>query len=97
MEAPESRPAGASSAAPAVVAVPRSVIRVGADKSLADRRIKVGLGRFLHPAMSQLFPRSANATARMSLAALLVLVLTGGWVVFTLMRSGWVTKQHEIV
>ena len=47
--------------------------------------------------MSQLFPRSANATARMSLAALLALALTGGWVVFTLMRSGWVTGQHEIV
>jgi hypothetical protein len=47
--------------------------------------------------MSQLFPRSANATARMSLAAVLGLVLTGGWIVFTLMRSGWVTKQHEFV
>ena len=47
--------------------------------------------------MSQLFPRSANATARMSLAAVLGLVLTGGWIVFTLMRSGWVTGQHEFV
>jgi hypothetical protein len=47
--------------------------------------------------MSQLFPRSANAIARISLAGILVLVLTGGWIVFTLMRSGWATKQHEIV
>jgi len=47
--------------------------------------------------MSQLFPRSANATARMSLAVILGLVLTGGWIVFTLMRSGWVTKQHAFV
>jgi hypothetical protein len=47
--------------------------------------------------MSQLFPRSANAIARMSLAGVLAVALTGGWVVFTLMRSGWATKQHEIV
>jgi hypothetical protein len=47
--------------------------------------------------MSQLFPRSANATARMSLAAVLGLVLAAGSVVFTLMWSGWVTKQHEYV
>ena len=47
--------------------------------------------------MSQLFPRSANATARMSLAVILGVVLTGGWVVFALMRSGWVTKQHAFV
>jgi Cytochrome c7 and related cytochrome c len=47
--------------------------------------------------MSQLFPRSANATARMSLAALLAVALTGVWVVFTLMRSGWVTGQNEFV
>jgi len=47
--------------------------------------------------MSQLFPRSANATARMSLAGVLGLALFGGWVIFTLMRSSWVTKQNEFV
>lgn len=47
--------------------------------------------------MSQIFPRSANATARMGIAGGLGLVLFLGWVVFTLMRSGWATKQHEIV
>jgi hypothetical protein len=47
--------------------------------------------------MSQLFPRSANATARMSLAGVLGLALFGGWVMFTLMRSSWVTKQNEFV
>jgi hypothetical protein len=47
--------------------------------------------------MSQIFPRSANATARMSLAAVLGLALFGGWVILTLMRSSWATKQHEIV
>jgi hypothetical protein len=33
----------------------------------------------------------------MSLAAVLGLVLFGGWLIFTLMRSSWVTKQHEFV
>ena len=47
--------------------------------------------------MSQIFPRSANALARASLAGILSLVAVGGWVVFTLMRSSWVTKQHEFV
>jgi hypothetical protein len=47
--------------------------------------------------MSQIFPRSANALARTSLAGVLGLGLFLGWVVFTLMRSGWATKQHEIV
>lgn len=47
--------------------------------------------------MSQIFPRSANALARMSLAGVLGLVLLLGWVVFTLMRSSWATKQHEYV
>src|SRR5689334_14429081 len=47
--------------------------------------------------MSQIFPKSANALARASLAGVLGLVLLVGWVVFTLMRSGWVTKQNEIV
>jgi hypothetical protein len=47
--------------------------------------------------MSQLFPRSANALARMSLAGVLSLAAVGGWVIFTLMRSSWVTKQLEFV
>lgn len=47
--------------------------------------------------MSQIFPRSANALARMTLAGLLGVVLFAGWVIFTLMRSGWATKQHEVV
>jgi hypothetical protein len=47
--------------------------------------------------MSQLFPRSANALARMSLAGALSLAAVGGWTIFTLMRSSWVTKQMEFV
>ena len=47
--------------------------------------------------MSQLFPRSANALARSSLVAVLTLVLFGGWLVVTLMRSSWATKQYEFV
>ena len=47
--------------------------------------------------MSQIFPRSANALAKSSLAGVLVLVLFLGGVVFTLMRSSWATKQNEYV
>jgi hypothetical protein len=47
--------------------------------------------------MSQIFDRSANATARMSLAGVLGVALLGGWIVFALMRSSWATKQHEYV
>jgi hypothetical protein len=47
--------------------------------------------------MSQIFPRNANALARTSLAILLTLVLIAGWLVFTLMRSSWATKQDEFV
>ena len=47
--------------------------------------------------MSQIFPRSANATARMSLAGLAAVVLFVGWTVFTLMRSSWATGQREFV
>jgi hypothetical protein len=47
--------------------------------------------------MSQLFPKSANALARASLVGILTLVLLVSWVVFTLMRSSWVTKQDEFV
>lgn len=47
--------------------------------------------------MSQIFPRSANAIARMSLIGGLSFVALVGWIVFTLMRSSWVTKQNEII
>ena len=47
--------------------------------------------------MSQIFPKSANALARMSLAGALGFALFLGWVVFTLFRSGWATKQNEFV
>jgi hypothetical protein len=47
--------------------------------------------------MSQLFPKSANAAARSSLFGVLTLVLFLGWVVFTLMRSSWVTRANEYV
>jgi len=47
--------------------------------------------------MSQIFPKSANAAVRSTLFAVLTLVLFLGWVVFTLMRSSWVTKQSETV
>ena len=47
--------------------------------------------------MSQIFPRSANALARSSLFGVLTLVLFVGWLIFTLMRSSWATKQNEFV
>ena len=47
--------------------------------------------------MSQNFPKSANAAARSSLFGVLTLVLFLGWVIFTLMRSSWVTRQNEFV
>jgi len=47
--------------------------------------------------MSQIFPKSANAAARSSLFGVLTLVLFLGWVIFTLMRSSWVTRQNEFV
>ena len=47
--------------------------------------------------MSQIFPRSANALARSSLFGVLSLVLFLGWLVLTLMRSSWATKQNEFV
>jgi hypothetical protein len=47
--------------------------------------------------MSQIFPRSANALARTSLAGVLGLVLFAVFVIFTSMRSSWATKQHEVV
>jgi hypothetical protein len=47
--------------------------------------------------MSQVFKRSANAVARMTIAGLVSLALVAGLVVVTLMRSSWATKQHEYV
>jgi len=47
--------------------------------------------------MSQIFDRSANALARMSLIGGLAGALVVGWIVFALMRSGWATKQNEFV
>jgi hypothetical protein len=47
--------------------------------------------------MSQIFPRKANALARSFVAGGLFLVLLLGWIVLTLMRSSWVTRQYEFV
>ena len=47
--------------------------------------------------MSQIFPRSANAIARMSLIGVLAVLALGGWLLLTLMRSSWVTRQNETV
>jgi hypothetical protein len=47
--------------------------------------------------MNQIFPRSANAAARMSLAGLAVFVLLVVWIVFALMRSSWATGQADYV
>jgi hypothetical protein len=47
--------------------------------------------------MSQIFPRSSNAIARMSLILLVAAVVLGGWLVGVLMRSSWLTRQAEVV
>ena len=47
--------------------------------------------------MSQVFPRTANAVARMTLAGGVALVLLITWIVFSLMRSSWATRQDEFV
>lgn len=47
--------------------------------------------------MSQIFPKSANAAVRSSLFAVASLALFLGWLIFTLMRSSWVTGQNEFV
>jgi hypothetical protein len=47
--------------------------------------------------MSQIFPRSANALVRSTLFGVLSLVLFLTWLIFTLMRSSWATKQDEFV
>jgi len=47
--------------------------------------------------MSQLFPRSANAFARASLAGAVALVGLLGFIVYLLMFSSWLTRQNEVV
>jgi len=47
--------------------------------------------------MSQLFPKSANAMARASLIGVVGLVVLVGWLLLTLMRSSWLTRQNEFV
>jgi hypothetical protein len=47
--------------------------------------------------MSQIFPRSANALVRSTLFGVVSLVVIGGWLLLTLMRSSWATKQNEFV
>jgi hypothetical protein len=47
--------------------------------------------------MSQLFPRKANALAKSSIAGGLALVVILGWIVMLLMRSSWLTRQHEFI
>src|ERR1051325_5733140 len=47
--------------------------------------------------MSQIFPRSANAIARMSLIGVLSFLALAGWLLLTLMRSSWLTRQEEFV
>ena len=47
--------------------------------------------------MPQIFPKSANALARSSLAGLLAVAAFGGWAVFTAMRSSWATRQMEYI
>jgi hypothetical protein len=47
--------------------------------------------------MSQIFPKSANAFARMSLIGALSAMALGGWLLLTLMRSSWLTRQDEFI
>ncbi len=47
--------------------------------------------------MAQLFPRSANALARGSVVLLLFLLAGGGAAVFSLARSGYVTRQGLVL
>ena len=47
--------------------------------------------------MSQIFPRSANALAKASLAAVPAVAALAGWIVYSLMYSGWATRQNEFV
>jgi hypothetical protein len=47
--------------------------------------------------MSQIFRPSANALARTTIFGTIGLILFTGWLIFTLMRSSWATKQNEYV
>ncbi len=47
--------------------------------------------------MSQIFPRSANAVARMTIVGAIASVAGLVTVVYTLMYSSWATKQNEVV
>jgi NAD-dependent SIR2 family protein deacetylase len=47
--------------------------------------------------MSQIFPKSANAIARMSLIGALAVAALAGWLLLTLMRSSWLTRQNEFI
>ena len=47
--------------------------------------------------MSQLFRRSSNAIARATLVGVVGLVGVAGWVILTLPRSPWVTRQEVIL
>ncbi len=47
--------------------------------------------------MSQIFPRKANPLARSSLFAVVALAGVAGFVVVTLMRSSWATRQSEFI
>ena len=61
------------------------------------QRINVGYGRFAASSMSQIFRKSANAVARMTLIGAATLAATAGLIVLVLMRSSWATSQHEYV
>ena len=47
--------------------------------------------------MSQIFPRSANALARTSLALVLAAAGLVGLILLILMQSSWLTRQNEVV
>jgi Cytochrome c7 and related cytochrome c len=47
--------------------------------------------------MSQIFPRSANAIARASIAAVIGFAALAGWIIMVSMQSPWVTRQNEVV
>jgi hypothetical protein len=47
--------------------------------------------------MAQLFPRSANAAARGSIVLGLFLVAAAGWALYTVARSGYVTRQGQVL
>ncbi len=49
------------------------------------------------PAMSQIFSKSANAIARMTLAGIVVFATLAGCLLYVLMSSPWETRQHEVI